>query len=253
MTKTLDPKAAAEVIRKDWETEAGPLSPDDRRALTFLEEVCEHLGIEATPANAAHVGHLLSKHGIQQHDPAEYPKALNERDDRGRMVPAKYPHGHPCAGQDIVFADADEEEAWANWKPDADAGRHAGPAWDEWRAAEAKAAKAKAESKAADAKANQAKADADAGHAPQEAAKAARADADKAKAAAEAAQAKVDELKTKAQAAQAEADKAAAVKVKDDKTGKPDPLFPLKPGDEHGAGQVQPARQLNPGVLIDAK
>ena len=114
--KTFDPKAAAEAIRKDWESEAGPLSPDDRRALTFLEKVCEHLGVEASPANAAHVGHLLSKHGIQQHDPAEYPKALNEKDERGKLVPAKYPHGHPCAGADIVFVDEDDEQAWEEWK-----------------------------------------------------------------------------------------------------------------------------------------
>jgi hypothetical protein len=108
----MDPKATAEALREEWKKDPPPApSPDERHSLTFLETVCKELGVEPNMENVTHVAHLMGKHHIGQHKPNEYPKMLNTKDDRGRLVPATYPADHPKAGQDVVFANAEEEQA----------------------------------------------------------------------------------------------------------------------------------------------
>jgi hypothetical protein len=103
---------AADLIRPHWGTVAHPMSPEDTHRMLFVADVCRDLGFDPTPANCLHVDHLMGRMGIPVPSGHEYPKALNTTDKLGRTVPAKYPVGHEKAGQDVVFADADEEAAF---------------------------------------------------------------------------------------------------------------------------------------------
>lgn len=49
---------------------------------------------------------------VEHHHPNEYQKALNARNEYGRMVPVLYPHGHPKYGLPVVFESAEEEAAY---------------------------------------------------------------------------------------------------------------------------------------------
>jgi len=104
----MDPKAAAEAIADDWHAEQSRIGHDERHRVNFLEEVCRNLAAEPNAVNVSHVAHLLAKHGIERHEPDEYPKALNERRD-GKLVPVMWPQDHPLAGTPVVFASAEEE------------------------------------------------------------------------------------------------------------------------------------------------
>jgi len=112
----MDPKAAAEAIKDAWESNPAAPEPGERHRLTFLEEVCEHLGVEASTINVSHVAHLMAKAGIEHHQPEEYPKALNEADKTGRLRPVLWPQDHPLAGTAVVFANAEEETAYGKPK-----------------------------------------------------------------------------------------------------------------------------------------
>jgi hypothetical protein len=111
--RDMDAKGAADALRDAWKKDPPPApSPDERHNLTFLEAVCKELGVEPTMENVTHVAHLMGKHHIGQHRPDEYPKMLTTKDERGRVVAATYPDDHPTkAGQDVVFANAEEEQA----------------------------------------------------------------------------------------------------------------------------------------------
>lgn len=45
----------------------------------------------------------------------EYPRALNELVD-GKLVPVKWPKGHPKGGTEVVFENAEEEQAYKGKK-----------------------------------------------------------------------------------------------------------------------------------------
>src|SRR5574337_2227599 len=108
----LDPKAAADRIRDLLAKEPTPIQPQDRHQLSFLEKVCEHLGIEATPLNVAHVAHLMNKAGVDQHQPDEYLKMLTRKDADGYVIPVKYPEGHAKHGLNVVFHSREEEDEY---------------------------------------------------------------------------------------------------------------------------------------------
>lgn len=116
---TLDPKATADAIRAAWNRNPPAPEPDQLHELSFLEEVCKHLGVEPTPFNLSHVARLMAKHDIDQHKADEYPKALNTKDDRGRAVPVLYPDDDPegRAGLPVIFNNADEERNYGSGLP----------------------------------------------------------------------------------------------------------------------------------------
>jgi hypothetical protein len=68
------------------------------------------IGLEPTPLNFARVSHAMAGANVEHHHPNEYPKALNARNEYGRLVPVLYPHGHPKYGLPVVF-DSQEDEA----------------------------------------------------------------------------------------------------------------------------------------------
>jgi hypothetical protein len=103
----LDPKAAAERLRPLLITEPAPVHTE-----AYITEVCEHLGLEPTPLNLSHVTRLLVLADIGEHRASQYPKALNVRNEYGKMVPALYPHGHPKSGTPVVFEDEAAEAAY---------------------------------------------------------------------------------------------------------------------------------------------
>lgn len=102
----MDAKAAAEVIRADLGAD-NVVPPEAHHIHSFIEDVCEHLGIPPDHANMTHVAMLLEKHQIDPHRIEEYPKALTETID-GKVVPVKGPDG-----LDVVFASAEDEAAYA--------------------------------------------------------------------------------------------------------------------------------------------
>lgn len=111
----MDPKAAADAIRDALVKEPAPApTAESRHALSFLQQVCDHLGLERNEGNAAHVAHLMAKAGIEQHRPDEYPKMLTKKvartaDTRGGTVAVLWPDDHEMAGQPVVFHSAEEE------------------------------------------------------------------------------------------------------------------------------------------------
>jgi len=70
------------------------------------------IGLESTPLNFACVSHAMAAANVEHHHPNEYQKALNARNEYGRMVPVLYPHGHPKYGLPVVFESAEEEAAY---------------------------------------------------------------------------------------------------------------------------------------------
>lgn len=125
----LDPKATAEVIRTDL---APPqLESESRHHMTFLEAVAEHLGLDKTPEVFTRITQAMTRKGIEPHEPAEYPKALNVKDPRGRVVPVQYPDHDPKAGTNVVFANADEEADYMAHYDPATGHRKAEPHHDE--------------------------------------------------------------------------------------------------------------------------
>lgn len=121
----MDPKAAAEAIRDALKHEPAPEpTAEGRHQLSFLQQVCDHLGLEKTESNAAHVAHLMAKAGIEQHKPDEYPKMLikqvnRTKDTKGGVVAVEWPDDHPLAGQPVVFHSAEEEAEYHEKYPEA--------------------------------------------------------------------------------------------------------------------------------------
>lgn len=111
----MDPKGAAEAIREALKKEPMPEpKAEDRHEMTFLEKVCEHLGVDPTPERTAHVAHLMAKLGIEQHQADEYPKMLTKQvkrgpDTKGGTHAVLWPDDHELAGQPVVFHTAEEE------------------------------------------------------------------------------------------------------------------------------------------------
>lgn len=50
--------------------------------------------------------------------PQQYPKAVNSMDSLKRLVPLIWPDKHPKAGQQIVLASAEEEQAFEKEQPE---------------------------------------------------------------------------------------------------------------------------------------
>ena len=111
----MDPKAAAEAIRDAWKKDPpAPPSPEGRHEMTFLEKVCEHLGVDPSPDHTAHVAHLMAKAGIEQHQADEYPKMLTKQvkrgpDTKGGTVALHWPDDHELAGLPVIVHSAEEE------------------------------------------------------------------------------------------------------------------------------------------------
>ncbi len=126
---------AADLIRPHWGSAPPQVSPEEQHKMLFLADVCRSLGVEPDAANTAQVEHLMDTMGIPIHSGHDYPKAVYapEPDRMGRPVALKYPPGHPRHGEDVVFADAEEEAAYSSGPavpadaPDAADGRRRKP------------------------------------------------------------------------------------------------------------------------------
>ena len=70
----LDAAQAAERIRTDVVGRPSVMDPSEQHRLKFCTEVCQNLGIEATPFNLAVVMDALHDADIEDGAPLEYPK-----------------------------------------------------------------------------------------------------------------------------------------------------------------------------------
>jgi hypothetical protein len=109
-TIKLDPKATADRLRPLLAKEPPAPPAEDQRKLAFLEEVCKLLGIEANALNVSHIANLMAKAGIEQHVVDDYPKALNGKDSRGRIIPMVWNTGHANAGNSVIFESEEDEK-----------------------------------------------------------------------------------------------------------------------------------------------
>ena len=113
--KTLDAKAAAEEIHQSVNIALANdhPTPEDRHSLSFVQDVCDHLGLEPTPHNCAIVAGELAKHDIAPHTVQEYPKSIG----RTALVgadgqPVRDEFGRPTYG-DVIVHSEDEEKSWS--------------------------------------------------------------------------------------------------------------------------------------------
>jgi hypothetical protein len=103
----VNPQEAADAVRPLLKDDPWP--PGDPHRDHYFEAVCAALEVLPIHDNVAHVVALMEKAGVEPDDNWLYPKAHNVKNKHGKLVPAKYPDGHPKAGQDVVFATPEEE------------------------------------------------------------------------------------------------------------------------------------------------
>lgn len=107
MSRELDPKAAAAVIRAQV-IDRPNVPPEARHMHVFVIAVCAELGIEPDPINFMTVTSALHDADIKPHQALEYPK-MYVVDNK----PVKYDNG-----QYVVFNDADDETEITAWPTD---------------------------------------------------------------------------------------------------------------------------------------
>jgi len=81
--RSLGPREAAMAIGPSMQADASSrMDPESAHGLSFVKEVCSHLGLEPTTENVEHVRLTLREHKIRLHAGNEYPKWVGEGGDR---------------------------------------------------------------------------------------------------------------------------------------------------------------------------
>lgn len=101
---TATPKEAAAAIREEWLAKPPAPAPSDHYKHEWLADVCNELHVVASYLNVQYIEQLLQKAGIEWPKAAEYPKAVNETDEQGRLVSKLDKAGNP-----VMFASAEDE------------------------------------------------------------------------------------------------------------------------------------------------
>lgn len=83
----LGPVEAANAIRDQiTRDQSARVSPEAAHEMAFVKEVCQQLGMDATPENVQHVTLVLRERGISVPNGQEYPKYVTRKSDNTQHV-----------------------------------------------------------------------------------------------------------------------------------------------------------------------